>query len=82
VVVPIEGVVQSMNAVRQAPGSGLHLQDRRRARAGARDVRGDKVTLGRGTVTVSFENRGRSRHGEIEDVYRFTGGKYTLVHRR
>lgn len=43
---------------------------------------GDKVTLGRGTVTVSFENRGRSPHGEIEDVYRFTGGKYALVHRR
>jgi hypothetical protein len=43
---------------------------------------GDKVTLGRGTVTVSFENRGRSAHGEIEDVYRFTGGKYVLVRRR
>jgi hypothetical protein len=43
---------------------------------------GDKITLGRGTVTVSFESRGRSRHGEIEDVYRFTGGRYTLVHRR
>jgi hypothetical protein len=43
---------------------------------------GDKVTLGPGTVTASFENRGRSPHGEIEDVYRFTGGKYTLVHRR
>jgi hypothetical protein len=43
---------------------------------------GDNVTVGRGTVTVSFENRGRSPHGEIEDVYRFTGDKYTLVHRR
>lgn len=43
---------------------------------------GDKVTIGAGTVTVSFENRGRSQHGEIEDVYRFTDGKYTLVHRR
>ena len=43
---------------------------------------GDKVTLGRRTVTVSFENRGRSAHGEIEDVYRFTGGKYVLVRRR
>lgn len=43
---------------------------------------GDKVALGRGTVTVSFENRGRSPHGEIEDVYSFTGGKYTLVRRR
>jgi hypothetical protein len=43
---------------------------------------GDKVTLGPGTVTVTFENRGRSPHGEIEDVYRFTGHKYTLVRRR
>jgi hypothetical protein len=43
---------------------------------------GDRVKLGRGTVTVWFENRGRSRNGEIEDVYRFTGGKYTLVRRR
>ena len=43
---------------------------------------GDRVTLRRGTVTISFENRGRSAHGEIEDVYRFSGGKYTLVHRR
>jgi hypothetical protein len=31
------------------------------------------VTLGRGTVTVRFENRGRSAHGELEDVYRFVG---------
>jgi hypothetical protein len=38
--------------------------------------------LGRGTVTVSFENRGRSRHGEIEDVYRFADGRYRLVVRR
>ena len=43
---------------------------------------GDRVTLGRGTVTVGFENRGRSRHGEIEDVYRFSGGRYRLVKRR
>lgn len=43
---------------------------------------GDKVTLGRGTVTVSYDNRGRSRHGELEDVYRFTGGRYVLVRRR
>lgn len=43
---------------------------------------GDKVTLRRGTVTVSFENRGRSAHGEIEDVYRFSGGAYRLVRRR
>jgi hypothetical protein len=43
---------------------------------------GDKVTLARGRVTVSFENRGRSRHGELEDVYRFSGGRYRLVRRR
>lgn len=43
---------------------------------------GDKVTLGQGTVRVSFENRGRSAHGEIEDIYRFTGRNYTLVRRR
>jgi hypothetical protein len=43
---------------------------------------GDRVTLGRRTVTVGFENRGRSRHGEIEDVFRFVGGRYRLVSRR
>jgi hypothetical protein len=43
---------------------------------------GDKVTLRRGTVIVSFENRGRSAHGEIEDVYRFLGNRYRLVSRR
>jgi hypothetical protein len=43
---------------------------------------GDRVLLGRGVVTVSFENRGRSRHGEIEDVYRFQHGHYRLVRRR
>jgi hypothetical protein len=42
---------------------------------------GDKVALGRGTVTVSFENRGRSRHGELRDVYRFENGRYELVSR-
>jgi hypothetical protein len=43
---------------------------------------GDKVVLGKGKVTVSFENRGRSSHGEIEDVYRFVHGRYRLAHRR
>jgi hypothetical protein len=42
---------------------------------------GDRVTLGHGTVTVSFENRGRSLHGEIEDVYRFSRSHYRLVRR-
>lgn len=43
---------------------------------------GDRVTLARGTVTVGFENRGRSAHGELEDIYRFLGGRYKLVRRR
>jgi hypothetical protein len=43
---------------------------------------GDHVKLGRGLVTVSFENRGRSPHGELEDTYRFTGAEYRLAHRR
>ncbi|MGH3003959.1 MAG: hypothetical protein ACRDM1_15070 [Gaiellaceae bacterium] len=43
---------------------------------------GDRVTLKRGTVTVGFENRGRSRHGELSDVYRFESGRYRLVRRR
>jgi hypothetical protein len=43
---------------------------------------GDTVMLGRGVVTVGFENRGRSAHGEIEDDYRFVGGRYRLVTRR
>jgi len=38
--------------------------------------------LGRGIVTVSFENRGRSPHGELEDVYRFDGVHYRLASRR
>ena len=43
---------------------------------------GDKVTLRQGTATVGFENRGRSPHGEIENVYRFVGGHYRLIRRR
>jgi hypothetical protein len=43
---------------------------------------GDEVRLGRGTVTVSFENRGRSPRGETRDVYRFDGTRYRLVARR
>jgi hypothetical protein len=44
--------------------------------------RGDRVVLGRGTVTVGFENRGRSLHGEIEDTYRFDQSRYRLISRR
>jgi hypothetical protein len=40
---------------------------------------GDRVTVGAGTVTVAFENRGRSQHGEIEDRYRFIDGRYKLL---
>jgi hypothetical protein len=43
---------------------------------------GDRVVLGRGVVTVSFENRGRSRHGELEDFYRFDGNHYRLTKKR
>jgi hypothetical protein len=43
---------------------------------------GDRVTFGAGTVTVGFENRGRSPHGELADVCRFEGGRYCLVGRR
>jgi hypothetical protein len=43
---------------------------------------GDRVVLSRGIVRVSFENRGRSRHGEMLDVYRFSGGRYRIVARR
>lgn len=42
---------------------------------------GDSVSLASGTVTVGFENRGRSAHGEIKDVYRFVGNRYKLVAR-
>jgi hypothetical protein len=42
---------------------------------------GDRIVLSRGTVTVHFENPGRSRKGELEDVYRFRGGRYVLVRR-
>jgi hypothetical protein len=43
---------------------------------------GDTVTLGRGTVTVGYENAGRSPKGELRDTYRFRGGRYVLVARR
>jgi len=41
--------------------------------------RGDRVVLGAGRAVVSFENRGRSPHGELEDVYRFVDGRYRLA---
>lgn len=43
---------------------------------------GDSLELGRGRAVVGFENRGRSGHGELEDVYRFLDGRYRLVQRR
>jgi hypothetical protein len=43
---------------------------------------GDRVALERGTVTVTFENRGRSPKGELQDVYRFDGARYRLASRR
>ena len=43
---------------------------------------GDRVVLTRGRAVVEFENRARSPHGELQDVYRFSGGRYRLVRRR
>jgi hypothetical protein len=43
---------------------------------------GDRVVLKRGSVTVEYENRGRSPHGELRDVYRLSNGRYYLVSRR
>ena len=40
---------------------------------------GDRVTLGRGTVTARFENAGRNPNGKLREVYRFEGGGYRLV---
>lgn len=40
---------------------------------------GDRVTLGAGTVTVTYENSGRSPNGRLEDVYRFGHGRYRLL---
>lgn len=40
---------------------------------------GDEVALGRGTVTVQFENAGRNPNGKAREVYRFEGGRYRLV---
>ena len=45
------------------------------------DFSGDRVVLGRGVVTVTFENRGRSPKGELRDVYRFDGVRYRLIRR-
>jgi hypothetical protein len=54
--------------------------------AGTRLVRlgafaGDRVTLGRGTMSVGFENRGRSPKGDLRETYRFEGGGFRLVSR-
>lgn len=43
---------------------------------------GDSLRLSRGRAVVGFENRGRSSHGELEDVYRFVDGRYRLAQRR
>jgi len=42
---------------------------------------GDHVELSAGTVTVTYENAGRSAHGETKDVYRFRAGRYRLAAR-
>lgn len=43
---------------------------------------GDSLTLRRGQAIVGFENRERSPHGELKDIYRFSNGRYRLVLRR
>lgn len=43
---------------------------------------GDSVKLTKRRAVVGFENRGRSPHGELEDIYRFANGRYRLVQRR
>ncbi|MES1247542.1 MAG: hypothetical protein ABUS54_07710 [Actinomycetota bacterium] len=43
---------------------------------------GDTVTLKLGTAVVTYENPGRSPHGEREDTYRFANGSYRLVSKR
>ena len=40
---------------------------------------GDRVALSRGTVTVRFENAGRSPTGKAREVFRFEGGRYRLA---
>ena len=43
---------------------------------------GDRVTLGRGTVTARWENRGRSPDGKsLRYVYRWAGDRYRLASR-
>jgi hypothetical protein len=40
---------------------------------------GDRVTLGRGTVTASFENAGRNPYNRLTNVYHFVAGRYRLT---
>lgn len=43
---------------------------------------GDSLKLSLGRAVVGFENRGRSPHGELDDVYRFSRGRYRLAKQR
>jgi hypothetical protein len=40
---------------------------------------GDDVVLGPGSATVTYENSGRSPHGELKDIYSFQNDRYRLV---
>jgi hypothetical protein len=40
---------------------------------------GDKVAIGHGTITATFENAGRDRNGKLRETYRFEGGRYRVV---
>jgi hypothetical protein len=39
---------------------------------------GDRVELAAGSVTVDYENTGRSPNSRLENVYRFESGRYRL----
>jgi hypothetical protein len=41
-------------------------------------IPGDSVALRRGTVTVRYENSGRSPNGRTKNIYRFERGRYRL----
>jgi hypothetical protein len=45
-------------------------------------VPGDKVSLGRGTITARFENAGRNPDGKVREAYRFENGRYTRLRGR
>ena len=45
-------------------------------------IPGDKALLRRGTVSITWENAGRSPNGELTDTYRWRGSRYVLERRK